>query len=550
MKEYMRTGIVVSVFVLIACAGVFWSLSTPYIESTDELVYLTGVLQKNEGTLPDAYMLQGYAYGPYVYPHFLEWWYESLGYESFKSLALLFFIVATGLAGYTLARLLGLPWIPSLLFSILLLIPRNSAGTEFFGVLTFHEAIGRTLALPFFLLTSGILLKRVINKKPLWPVFAVSGLLLFLHPATVMVFVAVCLCGVLLLRIYQQRNIQTAIREVFLSGLMFILAGSYFFIEVFARLSRSVVSEGVSTVDYVQAVLFRNAWEFPEATLAWYTHMFLITAPFLLLLLASYLAPRLKTLHKKYVLPHASVLVVWGGSVALTSLFVALLLPGVNLYLMEHAGMSYVFQQWSRISKFYYLGLFVALIPTWYVLWGWYRESTHAIKHAVLAIVLLIGIASSTFVFELTQFAVGYPNYERAYVPQKWSHVTDGTRPAEYREVCNALIRQGATPTTVILSGEFALRYYCRADLYATGEEGAAYLQLKRRDLVGWYNAYHAQRKAFSSGNIDTMLAFAKETGASFIVVPRNEKFAAFESLAHTDGIVTSRHLVFMVEKP
>ena len=73
---------------------------------------------------------------------------------------------------------------------------------------------------------------------------------------------------------------------------------------------------------------------------------------------------------------------------------------------------------------------------------------------------------------------------------QSLSGIPDDTTANEYRETCNALTKFGATSTTTVISGNFAFRYYCKANLYVTLEEGAAYQQLKRADVVNWYTQY------------------------------------------------------------
>ena len=109
MSISLKNFIIVGTFLFIAALGLFVSLSAPYISSGDELVYLTGALQVRDGDLPDAYMLQGYDDGPYLYPKIMLWWYESLGYYVFKSIFLFVLVIATGLGAYALFRLLFPP---------------------------------------------------------------------------------------------------------------------------------------------------------------------------------------------------------------------------------------------------------------------------------------------------------------------------------------------------------------------------------------------------------------------------------------------------------
>ena len=305
MRPLFRNFIIVGTFALMALFGLFVSLSAPYISSGDELVYLTGTLQAKEGTLPDAYMLQGYDYSVYLYPKIMSYWYEPLGYYAFKSIYLFALVLATGLSAYTLFRFLRLPWLPSLLLSVVLLIPRFSSGTEIFGILTFREAIGRQIALPLFLVGTAFLIRRMIEKKSLWPVFGIFGFGLFLHPVTVMLFSFISLVAITMTRLFQRVSALKVFREVIVSGAVFVLSGSYFFIDVFARLARGVADEGVSTDLYAQAIMFRNAWEFLPESLLFFRHMAIVSVFFVALIVIFYSIPALRLVRAKYLFPTA-----------------------------------------------------------------------------------------------------------------------------------------------------------------------------------------------------------------------------------------------------
>ncbi len=532
-------------FALIAALGILLSLSAPHIKSDDELVYLTGALEARDGDLPDAYMLQGYEFGPYLHPKVLLAWYEPLGHDAFKSLYLFVLILATGLAAYALFRLIFLPWVPALLLAVVLLLPRAAAGIEFFGVFTFREAIGRSAAFPLFLLGSGLLVRRMLERQPLWPVFALFGIFLFLHPVTVTLFAFVALGAVVVTRLIERTRVVTVIREAFVSGVAFMAAGSYFFVEVFSRLSNTVADTAAPTAAYVSAVVFRNAWEFPEASLQWYRHMGVVSACFVLAIAFFYLLPRVRAFRKRYPFPHARIVMTWGISMMVLALVLALLAPGLNLYLMEHANASYIFQQWSRISKFYYLGLFIAMVPMVGSLWMGFQASAYRYKKGIVVLLVVAGIGSSSLVFEIAQFAIGYPDYTEAYIPQALSGVPDDISSSEYRETCAALARMGATSADTIVSNDFGLRYYCKSNLNSSFEEGAAYTFLSRSDLVEWHAAYLAQREALSTADVSKVFGFATGVSGHFLVLPRIERFVAFTELP--GAVVTTRHIVVPV---
>jgi|CXWL01.1.fsa_nt_gi hypothetical protein len=541
---FSRHVVVVLVFAAIAVAGIVLSLSAPYQRSDDEYVYLTGTLQAQGANLPDSYMLEGYDYGPYAYPNLLLAFYEDTGHETFKSLFLFLLVMLTGLSAYALFRVLKLDWIPSLLLSVMLLLPRTAAGTEFFGVLTFREAIGRSLAVPLCLIATAFILDRIIKSKPLWPVFVLLGFGLFLHPVTVTLFafVALAVSGVTLL--LMRTPFWKVVREVMVSGCVFIASGFYFFIDVCTKLSANIAREGVSALQYAEAVVFRNAWEFTDATLLWYRHMLIVSVLFLVVAGLVYGMRFFTVSRERFMLVEDRIIAVWGSVLMASALIIALSIPALNLYLMESADASYMFQQWSRISKFYYIGLFVLLVPVVRVLWGWYSECTHRFRHMALVGCVVAGVLSSSFFFEIGQFVVGYKNYTTAYIPQVLSSVADDIRPEEYAEVCTVLALRGATSQTEIIATDFAFRYYCLSNLYVTNEEGGAFTFHTRADLIDWHARLRAQGAALGSGQRETIESFAKEINAKFIVVSQNKIYTFFQSVFEDRVLKTSKHYI------
>lgn len=543
-----RSAVVAGALLLVAAVGLAVSWSAPYRLNDDEVVYLIGALQARERNLPDANMLRAFDFGPYVFPKLLLAWYEPLGYWTFKSITLVVLVVATGLAAYALFRRLTLPWIPSLLLAVVALMPREAAGTEGFGVFTFREAIGRAVAVPVFFLVAGALIRRSIDRRPAWPVFGIVGLLMLLHPSTVMGFAGVALLTVAAVQVALRTPLLVVVRDALFSGIAFVLGGLYFFVEVLARLSRTVPATGVSSADYVAAVLFRNEFEFPAQTFLRYRHLAIVSAVFVFLLVIGFALPAMRRLRERHPLPYEREVTVFGTAMMIVSLTIALALPAVNLYLMEHADWPYVFQQWSRASKFYYLGLFVALVPSVNALWHWYRETPNRFRHAWLALLFTLGLASSTYGFEVVQFAAGYPNFEAGYIPRWVSNVPDDITAEEYRETCRTLSALGGGANPSVVSEDFAFRYYCRADLYTTEEEGVAYSWSSRAEMVEWYAMIEAQRAALQSSDPVKMRQFAERVGARFIIVPRTARYAAFEHLAGHAVAASSRHIVVRVD--
>ena len=426
---------------------------------------------------------------------------------------------------------------------VVALVPRYAGGLEVFGVFSFHEATGRQMALPLFFLATGFLIRRFAERKSLWPVFGIIGLCVFLHPVTVLLFAFISLIALLVARLVSRERVARVIGELLLCGGAFVLGGAYLFVKVFTRLAGSA-SGAVANAAYVHAVLFRDIWNFPAGVLQWYPHMAVVSAAFVAALGAFYFLPQGRALGARYPLPQAKLVLAWGLAIAVGSLAAAVVIPGVNLYAMEHWGAPYLFQQWSRVAKFYYLGLFVALVPAAYALARAYEASTYRWKRALLALAFVIGVASSSLGLEVTEFAVGYPNFEPSYIPQALSHVPDGVTSQDYGSVCDALRSLGAKPGDLILSGDFAFRFYCHAHLYATTEEGDAYIQLGRADTIAWYDRLMAERSALGGGDVTAAESFAKRVGASFIIVPHTTAYAAFSAAAATS---TKQYIIVKV---
>lgn len=545
MKEIKRLSVVVLVLGAVILCGLAMSYAAPYSLSGDEIVYITGALQARDHVLPDARMLEGDDYGPYLYPKVMLAWYERLGYYAFKSLVLAVLVLATGIGAYGMFRLLWLPWLPSLALAVVALMPRFAAGLEIFGTFTFRDAIGRQSALPLFFVASGFLIRRFVEKKSLWPVFGIVGMCVFLHPVTVMLFAAASLATLGIMRVRAGTGLMRAIAEVFACGVTFTLGGAYLFIEVFSRLMTSA-SGAAPNAEYVQAVLTRDVWNFPQGALPWFLHMGIVSALFVLALVAFYKLPRLEAVRRAHAMPHGRVVVAWGICLAAVALTVSIALPGANLYAMEHGWAPYIFQQWSRIAKFYYLGIFTALVPAVYAGWRWYEGSGYRFKKAAAIGLVLAGVASSSVGFEIAQYMIGYPNYDPDYIPQALSHAPGRITAAQYGEACQALAQLGAAPGDEVIAGDFALRYYCRANLYVTLEEGSAYEQLTRGEMVAWYERLQAQRAAFAGASPSKLFAFARSAGARYVVLSNSAANAPFIK-SGAQVVVTSRHIVLRV---
>jgi hypothetical protein len=102
----------------------------------------------------------------------------------------------------------------------------------------------------------------------------------------------------------------------------------------------------------------------------------------------------------------------------------------------------------------------------------------------------------------------------------------------------------GANSLSLIVSSEFPLRYYCKSHLYTTDEEGAAYFQLSRSDLVAWYERETSQERALKSKDLATIRTFAHGIGAEYVVLPDASVFMNTEEIDGDVVATTTRHIV------
>ena len=536
-----KATILVGTFLLISAFGVLLGLSTPYSADGDEHVYLLSQLSR-DSDLPDSYMLQGINQDPYLYPRVFGALYDPVHHDMFKSISLIILLLSSGLAAFYMFSRLGLVFVPALIISVIALMPRFSIGLETFGIITFREAIGRSYALPLFFVASAFLIMRTARKKPLWPIFAFIGFFIFIHPITVVLFGLISLFTASMVMFMQRYNLTYIIKTITTSFVAFLTAGSYFFVEVLSRLSNSVEEGMVSIPQYVAAVMYRNTWEFPAASVDWLPHMFIVSVFFIVVIGVSQ-----TVLQHQEKIPHTSTLYLWGITMALSAVILSIAVPAINLLYMENHGVSYIFQEWNRIAKFYYLGLFIALIPAVNTLWYWYKETTHKLKHICVSILVLTGIASSSFGFEWFQFVVGYKNVTEAYIPQILTGAQDGISPEEYKEICSRLTALGAIKESEIVSKDFNLRYYCQANLHVTFEEGSAYMFLSRSDLVNWHDEYLRQRVALKSSDPYSLITHARSVGASFVVDGSRTKYSNLKSTESLTIATTSRRTIMRI---
>lgn len=528
---------------LFASIGVSISIAAPYVANDDEVVYLLGAELSHGLDLPDTDMLKGYDYGPYLYPVVMHMVYEHVGFVFFKVILLILLILSTGSAAYYCFRLLLLPHAEAMLLALVVLMPRLATGTEFFGVLTFKEAVGRSLAVPLFFFGSSWLMYRLLQRLSVWPVFLFIGVFSFLHPVTVLLFAVVMFIGMASVFVWREGLSWRLVGVCVSAGVAYLVGASYFLIEVVARLyTSSTKTLPVNTSEYVEAVLFRNSWEFPEASMGWLIHLLVVSIFFIVGGLIAVWFLR-KTPVRQH--PYAQTLFVFGGAVLTASIVLAVVLPGLNLYMMRFHDAPYVFQQWSRIGKFFYIGMFFALVPVVYMLGQWVRAIAHTRTLATL--LLFAGLVSSSFFFEIAQFIVGYDNVTKEYIPQKLSLIEDDVTPQQYREVCALLPKYSANVFPKVLSNDFSFRYYCHADLFATLEEGAAHLQFPRDSLVAWHKDYLRQRTILREANPDAMIMLARETLSDFIIVPKASRYQTIINRYPEAVLETQTHVIVVV---
>ena len=82
-----------------------------------------------------------------------------------------------------------------------------------------------------------------------------------------------------------------------------------------------------------------------------------------------------------------------------------------------------------------------------------------------------------------------------------------------------------------------------------TLEEGAAYQQLTRADVVDWYDRFLAQRNALKDGDPRDIINFANNVEADFVILPRTSKYIAFDAFKDREIITTTKHIIINVKK-
>lgn len=507
-----KDGIVCGVFVVIALIATLYSLTLPPIVPDDEYTVLLGQRAGEDASYPDSELLAEYNYTTYLYPHIIGGLDSVVPMEKYRPILLFLFVFLVLLGAYAGLRLVRIPRAPAAVIAIIALIPRVSVGGTYFGVFTSLEVMGRTLALPAIWVLAGWHIRRLGDRRLTWPVLFAVGVAALLHPVSVLFFGMLLVITEFVVRIVR-RNGWRDVCTVFYGVLAFVVGASPVLAEVVIRSGRIAEKILVTSAEYRDAVLFRIPWEFSPESVLWLRPVALVSIIFVIFVIYSLWKERGKETLSRTVL-------VWGVTFCCSAVVLSFILPALQLFLITHTDFPLLLQQTSRFFKFWYLGLFVLVGLCLGYLWEAGR-----IKKWGLGLMLVVGVLSSSLGLEWVQYVVGYPHYERAYIPEVFQEETYVHDREEYEPLCDALHTLGATRTTRVLSGSFKLRYFCEVPLYVTFEEGGAYLNRGREALVAWKNMFDEQHTVFASSNPEAFLSFAEEVGARYAVIRTDDSF-------------------------
>lgn len=496
--------IIVGVFFIVACFSLIFSFFLPNIVPDDEYVVLLSEKVSRYTSFPDQDILKNYSYSFYFYPKLVGWLGSMFEQENYRAGLLFVLVFLTGYFAYIALRLAKFSRKTSVAIAIVALFPRVSVGNTFWGIFTPAEVMGRTLAMPLIWILSGWHIRNLQDEKSSWPIFAVLGLVSFVHPVSMTFFACVLMLSSFLISV-PEFTFFKSLKSFFMNLFSFSVTAAPLWWEIFHKTSTIAQTSSVNSVKYLEAILFRIPWDFLPESVVWLRHILIISLFFLFFLWVKREALSLQ----KY-----KTISLWIFGVATFSVVLSFVLPTLQFWAIKFFDAPLIFQQASRIFIYYYVALFVAsAICLDYFL------SCNKFKKIILFVFLIIGCISSSFGFEIGQFLVGYQNYERAYVPVSWQRTEEENDRDYYSELCSTLTSLGANQETLTISTDFKLRYFCELPLYVTFEEGGAYLNAGRSALVEWHSKFEEQQRVIKTHNIQEFLVFAKKVDARYAVL-------------------------------
>lgn len=507
--------LVIQLFLALALVSVLYSLTLPLTTHGDTYVTLLANKASSDLTFPDREILMNFDFKPYFYTNILDFLSNHFSLLTYKFILLFVLVFATLYCAYLALRILGFGISISVLVAIIALLPRVGIGGEAWGVIVADDVLGRTLGLPLLWLISAWFIRRRFDHKSLWPVFVLSGLASYFHPVSLIFFNGL-LFIIFFIFIIFDKEYKRDFKDLFLSVVAFSLSASFLLSKIlFVTKKMSTAFSGygaVSARDYYDALVYRVGWDFLPQSAIYTIHFIIIN--FIFFIAIGYVVYNIynKKIDKSSIEYFISK---FGLIIIFLSVFLSIFIPNTELWLVKSFDFPFAIQQSSRFFKYYYLGqyLILAVFSTQF-----FKDFKNN-KKILFTAFLLIGIASSTFGFEIFKFVVGYKNYKKEYIPNIFQKDKLQNDLVVYPSTCKQLENANINRDELVISDHFQIRYYCGTRLFTTFEEGSIYFITGKRELVNWMRTYEEQKRALYSESPDNLIAFANKVGARYAVV-------------------------------
>lgn len=520
------------VILFVSFLAVFYSKTLPLTTRGDTYVTLLANKAVADPTFPDRSLILNFDFKPYLYTDILAFFDTHFELFTYKLILLFILVFLISYSAYVSLRILGFSSFISILVALVSLLPRVGVGGEAWGVFTTDDVLGRNFGLPFIWLVSALFLRRKFDNKTLWPVFVLSGLASYVHPVSMIFFNGLLF---LVLFIWAVKDKKEDIRNIGYSILAFCLSSSILLYKIFF-ITRDMGTSRIgdvpaSTKEYFEALVYRVNWDFFPQSAIYTVHFFIINFVFFVAIgyvIWNIYNNKIDKNSLLYFISKFSLLII------LLSVFLSFFIPNFELWLVKNYNFPFIIQQSSRFFKYYYLGQYLLTAVAVKIFFDNFRNN----KKIIFVIFLFVGLASSTFGFEIFKFFVGYKNYKQEYIPNYLQKNKLADDQVVFPKICKQMESVGIKKDDLVISDDFQLRYFCGIKLLTTFEEGSAYFVLGKNELVWWYRVYTEQKKVLYGNNPNDFLVFAKKFKADYALIEINSPLLAqFEK----SGIVVSK---------
>ncbi|MDD4994893.1 MAG: hypothetical protein PHW53_00230 [Patescibacteria group bacterium] len=553
MSERKNVGIVnlcvILIFLFIAALSVVYNFSLPFRLNGDEIAIMASNRALMDSSYPGNELLSTMTYRYYVYPYIIN--ALSYFFDPFTSRNILLFsmVFFTGYSAYIALRILGIRRSIAIVVAIVALAPRFSVGNEIFGVLTNYEVLGRSTAMPFLWIIGALIIKFIYDNKKIWPLFLLLGIVSYIHPVSILFFTFLALVISLFL-LFWRNNFFGVLKQTASASAAFILGSSLLLYEIIFRLdainSKFLSNVEYSSLDFLEAIIFRTPWDYPPESLMWIRHMIII-----LVFFAPFVAYVLYLLKKRLIIKESLdyLIAKWSILFILLSIFFSVFFPILQIA-MIHLDGPFIFQQTSRFFKFVYFGIFLLVAVSLEEL---FRRNRYFLQKKVrvifLSALLILGFLSSSFGFEWFQFLLGYENYQEEYIPRVFQNKVFEDQEKIYNIVCQQLKNGGVGDGDTVISNDFNLRYFCRVNIVTSFEEGSAYLMSGKNQLVEWRRVFEEQNNALHGDDIVKLIDFGRKYGANYALLRSNSALAGVVKEGDQGDLPISQNEYFVLIK-